>query len=138
MPTRPLKNYLSDGRDRGWQLSLTKISSEQDSDGSHLELWESIRPINYTDLTNRDDLAGRRRIDVALNGRVAIQRKVCPPFAVVFEIRTSNPSKMMFVDNDGVIQTLASIRADKAFAIEIVPQRLWRADNLFQAQEQFR
>ena len=48
---------------------------------------------------------------------------MCSVLVVVFEIRAQNSLEMSLVENDDVIEALATNRADQAFRVGILPRR---------------
>jgi hypothetical protein len=65
-------------------------------------------------------------VDVAPNRRILLQRQVCPDLIVIFLIRNEQMPKMSLTEDDNVVKTIPSDRADEPLHIPVLPGRLSR------------
>ena len=63
------------------------------------------------------------------NRRVLFQRQVCANALVVGDVPFRGPSKVLLAENDCVVQTFSSDRADDALRVRVLPGRCRRRQN---------
>lgn len=74
-------------------------------------------------------MAGLRRLHVAQDRRIAIQRLVCPRQMVVFQVVAEQSFQMGLVEHDHVVEQLPADRANQAFDVGILPRAARWADD---------
>lgn len=85
------------------------------------------------ELRERNNLAGRGRLDVARLWTILVEREMRSGLVMVFEILEQDVAQVLFVKDDNVIQTFAAHRADEALDLRVLPRRPRRSDNFFYA-----
>src|SRR5262245_42256983 len=83
------------------------------------------------DLRDCDDLALRRRFDLSWSRRVPLQGLMWPGVVIVIEVLSQNPTQVILIDNNQVVETLSANRSDYAFGVWILERRSRRGDYLF-------
>ena len=78
--------------------------------------------VEPTDTWERHDAADLRRLYLALGGGVRLQGHVRPVDVIVGEVLSENSPKMLLVENDHVVETLATDRADQSLGVGILPR----------------
>jgi hypothetical protein len=82
--------------------------------------------VKPADFGPRHDPSGAGRIDGASLGRVLAEREVGSRVLVVREVRSKHAPEMSLIEDDDVVQTLATDGSDDAFNVGILPGRAWR------------
>ena len=77
--------------------------------------------VQSTDTRERHDVAGLRRLDLALRGGVRLQRHVRPVGVIVAEVHSENSPKMLLVENDHMVEAFPADRADESLDVRIPP-----------------
>lgn len=90
-----------------------------------------VQPADVRDGAN---LAERRRLDLARQGGVAVERQMRAAVVVVVEIRDQDALQMVFAQHDDVIEALATDRADEPLDVGILPRRARGANHFFDAE----
>src|SRR5215207_1498294 len=85
-----------------------------------------VAMVEPADFGPRYDPSGADRIDGASIGRVLAEREVRSRVRVVRDVRSKHAAEMSLIDDDDVVQTLATDRPDDAFDVGILPGRAWR------------
>src|SRR3989442_9768318 len=84
-----------------------------------------------TDFGNRDDRAGRRRLDRPSVGCVLVEREVSASPVVVREVAGQDAPQVLFAEDENMIQTLAPERADEPLRERILPPAVRRREVSF-------
>ena len=82
-----------------------------------------------TDFGNRDDRAGRRRLDRPSVGCVLVEREVSASPVVVREVAGQDAPQVLFAEDENMIQTLAPDRADEPLRERILPRAVRRRED---------
>ena len=82
--------------------------------------------VEPADFGPRHDPSGADRIDGASLGRVLAEREVRSRVLVVRDVGSQHPPEMSLIEDDDVVQTLATDGPDDAFDVGILPERAWR------------
>ena len=77
--------------------------------------------VQTADFRSHHDAAGR--LDGAFHRRILAEREVRARPLVVRDVGPKDSTKMPLIDDDDVVQTLATDRADDAFDVGILPGR---------------
>jgi hypothetical protein len=80
--------------------------------------------VEATDLRELDDLPVHRRLDRSGIWRVLVERQVGARAMVVANVSLQDPSQMILVENDHVVETFSPSGADDPFDVRVLP---WRA-----------
>ena len=72
-----------------------------------------------------NDSASLGKFDAPRYGGVVIQRLVRSRSVVVVEVLCEYPKKVRVAENDDVIETIPTNRADDAFSERVLPRRPW-------------
>jgi len=75
-------------------------------------------------LRNGEDSAAFGRFDLALYGRVLLERQVRSCVMIVVEVSSKNSQQVPFIENDELIEALATNRSDESLDVRRLP---WRA-----------
>jgi len=86
-----------------------------------------------TDLRERDHVAHLGRLDRARHGTVVVQRPVSARVMVVGDVAAENWAEMLLVEDQEMVEALSTNGADQTFAIRILPGRVGRSLDLFDA-----
>jgi hypothetical protein len=81
-----------------------------------------IAVMETTDFGDRDDRPGGSFRDRSAIGRVFLEAQVRSTPMIVPAVSREDAPKMRLVDDDHVIETLSSDRADQAFDVRILPR----------------
>ena len=73
--------------------------------------------VQPTDAGNRDHVASVRQFDIARHWRVTIKRKMRPILMIIGEVRSQDSREVPFVENDEMIQALATDRTDESLDV---------------------
>jgi len=83
----------------------------------------AIPMMQAADHWGRNHLATVRRLNIACNRRVAIQRQVRAGVMIILKVTAQNSAKMFLIQHDDMIQTLTTYRSDQSFDVRILPGR---------------
>lgn len=86
--------------------------------------------VQTTDLGEGDDPARAMRLDRTFVRTILVEAKVSPGSVIVVDVGRQYASQMSFVEDNDVIEALASDRADDALSIRILPWRTRCGDDL--------
>ncbi len=89
--------------------------------------------VQSTDLRERDHVAHLGRLDRSRHGTVVVQRPVSAGVMVVSDVAAENSTEMLLVEDQDMVEALSTNGADQPFAIRILPRRVGRSPNLFDA-----
>src|SRR5262245_1977001 len=78
--------------------------------------------VKTADLGDRDDCACGRRTGRSLIGRVLLEAEMRAAPMIIADIGRKNPSEMRLIDDDDVIEALASDRSDQPFDVGVLPR----------------
>jgi hypothetical protein len=78
-----------------------------------------------TDFRDRDDWSGRYSAGWTMIRRVFLEAEMRSGPMVVPDVRGEDAPKMRLVDDDDVVETLASDGSDQAFYERILPRTRW-------------
>jgi len=78
--------------------------------------------VQAADLRNRHGRPRLYRLNRAGDRGVLVQRQVSPRTLVVIEVGSKDSAKAGLIQNDHVIQALASDRADQSLDVSILPR----------------
>jgi hypothetical protein len=81
-----------------------------------------------------DDPATLRRFHRTRHRSIVAQTPMRPRMVIIIQIRGYNSSQMTLIQDDDMVQTLAAERANKAFAIRILPGRTRCRDHFLYPQ----
>ena len=81
-----------------------------------------VSMVESTDSGQLDDFTYRGRLNSSLVGSILVQIKVSPGELVVVDPVSQEPAEVAFAEDDDVIETLASYRADEALDVGILPR----------------
>ncbi len=85
------------------------------------------------DLWDRNDLALVGWFDPALVGRVSIQGQVRAAIMIITEVRLKDSSQMPFVEDDDVVEALATDGTNESFRESILPRTVGSGENFLNA-----
>jgi hypothetical protein len=105
-----------DGKRGERACRLPRLNGKLCSGGPRVSVMQS------TNLGSRDHFTLIGRLDFSGNRSIAIEREMCPGSVVVFEVAGQNPNQVILVDDDHMIETLTSDRADQPFNERILPR----------------
>ena len=88
------------------------------------------RTVQAADLWEGDNVAGRGRLYRTRLGAILAEREMCSALVVVLEVCRQNSAQMTLIEDDDVIETFSTDRADDAFNIGVLPRRSRRGDDL--------
>jgi hypothetical protein len=85
-------------------------------------------------LRNGNDFAAIQWFDLAWIGCVAFQRRVAARLVVIDQVVRENALEMGSIQDDDMVKTLAAKGADQALDIGVLPGRVRRGEDFFDAQ----
>lgn len=85
------------------------------------------------EIRQADDRPEFRRLDLARNGRVIVQRLMRPSLLMVTKILSQNSFQMPFAEHDDVIEAFATNRTDQPLDVGILPRTMKRDPNVYEA-----
>lgn len=86
--------------------------------------------VQAADLWERDNVAGRGRLHAPGLGAILSEREMCSALVVVFKVCQQYAAQVTLIEDDDVIETFATDRANDAFDIGVLPRRSRRGDDL--------
>jgi hypothetical protein len=89
--------------------------------------------VQSADVWDLHDRARARRLHWTGDRRVFVECEVGAPRVVVGEVLPKIPAKRALVPDDDVVETFAPQKADQALYERILPRRVWRDQDLFEA-----
>ena len=89
--------------------------------------------VEATDFANWDDRAEFRPLNWAAVGRILVEREVSARPVVVREVAGEGAAQVPFAEDEDVIQTLASDRADEPLGERILPGAMRRRQDFTDA-----
>ena len=136
-PARPRyapRDELRSGGFRGGGAEFSGGSGlRNDQYGVH-QAAPRVPVMQAADVRDRNDAAAARRLDLTRDRCIAVERQVASRFVVVREVVGKDPQQMSLIEDDHVIQALATNRADQPLDVRILPRRAVRDDDFFDAQ----
>jgi hypothetical protein len=84
-------------------------------------------------LRNRNHPSAFRWLSIACDWRVSVQGQMCSRFVIVFQVAGNDPPKVTLVENDDVLEALATNRADESLDVRRLPWRPIGDHDLFDA-----
>src|SRR5918999_628519 len=86
-----------------------------------------IMVMQPTDLWDFPNLSKLRPLDRTIH----VQRPVCAPVMVILEVPGQEPPEMALVQDDHVVQALATNAADEPLDIGVLPRTSWGDEHFF-------
>ena len=83
------------------------------------------------DLREGDHLTHHGRLDGTRVGAVVVERLMSPGFVVVGHVVAKNAAEMLLVQDDDVVEALATYGTDQPLAAGILPRGSWCCLDLF-------
>src|SRR5216684_4991671 len=85
--------------------------------------------VESADLGQGNDAAVIGRLDGAWLGRILVEREVRPRAVVVAEVVAQTTAEVLLVEDDDVVEELATDGADHALGEGVLPGRAWCREN---------
>jgi hypothetical protein len=82
-----------------------------------------VAMVQAANLRNFDDPSRRHWLNRSTDGRVLSQRQVRPGLLVVFEVRLQDAAQASFIQDNHVIQALATNRPDQPLNVSVIQSR---------------
>src|ERR1022692_4314468 len=93
-----------------------------------------VAMVQSTNLRNFDDPSRLDWLNWTTDGRIFAQRQMSPRSLVVFEVRFQDSAQTGFIQDDHMIQALATDRADQPLDVGVLPRGLRCRENFPNAQ----